>query len=512
MQRHLLLGCAVLLAGALFISPALSEDHAPAKSAAPAPADVSPGTDLDIDPGFGGNGTGQAIYDFNSADGNHDEGLRTFYRCAAFSGSTCTQPDYYAVGRRHHGSAWDIIVAKADMAGNPQWNFGVQGRLTLATSFTDIRDAAFDPVAGRIYVAGAAYAGMFSREAFAVTCIDVATGTTCSQWGLAVFYFFQSLDSNIDSIATRIAFDPAGFLYAGGIARVNGGFQLAVRKMNAANGTGVTSFGNTGSVTYALHSPLFPTPAGQDATVLDMALSASTSPQGPQLYLVGSNKLPAGNSHGYVVWLDPQTGAYLKSRETFGAATTGYAGAISAISVLADGDLALAGYLNDGPPDEASLVLARVRAADSSLDLDTSFCGSGACVHDTGASPHGWQNTLPSAIAERPGNRDLVVAMQAGVWSYNFSTNLWRLNQKQVVEQYDAGGSTLRASRLLDFPAASDTTPTAYSAGLLVDKASVLVTGTRLWGISTDDFDVTLVRLVAHDSIFADRFGGPAGD
>jgi hypothetical protein len=174
--------------------------------------------------------------------------------------------------------------------------------------------------------------------------------------------------------------------------------------------------------------------------------------------------------------------------------------------VLADGDVVIAGYQASGTPGAPSLVLAKVRAADASLQRDIRFCGSGICTRDVGAGIHGWQDTLPTSIAERPGDHDLVVAMQAKVWTYNFASDLWSINQKQVVWQFGATGSMLHATQQLDFPTSADDTPTSYSSALLVEKHALLLTGTRLWALSTNDYDATVTRLLANDAIFADGF------
>jgi len=50
--------------------------------------------------------------------------------------------------------------------------------------------------------------------------------------------------------------------------------------------------------------------------------------------------------------------------------------------------------------------------------------------------------------------------------------------------------------------------PWAIGAALLVDADSAMLIGTRRWSGT----DVTLVRTVANDTLFADMFGGPASD
>lgn len=496
--RQFLLSMFVLVTG-FFAQTALPAAAVGSTPAASAMIESLPPTDLDFDPAFGGNDTGEAIFDFNVGDSRHEEGLRTFFRCEASVGDVCTQPYYYVVGRRANASGWDAVIAKADTFGSPDFAFGVQGHLTVSTPLIDLHDVAFDAERGRLYFAGGGFSSFFTREGFAVFCVDILTGAACADWNYSYMVFQISIVGAIDSVASRIAFDASGVLFVGGIVQADDGFQLGVAKIDAADGYPVDNFGNTGRVTYAFHDFGLPPPPAEDARVFDMALSVPGAPQGTQLYLVGSNVLPSASSHGYIVWIDPQTGAYLNGLDAFASVAT-------AVAVLADGDVVIGGYATTNTPDAPSLVLAKVRAADASLELDTRFCATGVCTREVGAGVHGWQDTLPTSIAERPGNHDLVVAMQAGVWTYDFAGDQWHVNQKQVVQQFGATGSTLHATQYIDYPASADDIPAAYSAAMIVEKESLLLTGSRLWALSTNDFDVTVTRLLANDSIFADAF------
>jgi len=50
------------------------------------------------------------------------------------------------------------------------------------------------------------------------------------------------------------------------------------------------------------------------------------------------------------------------------------------------------------------------------------------------------------------------------------------------------------------------------SAGMNVDNGIVELTGSRALGTDPNDFDITLTRLLANDTIFASQFGGSQGD
>ena len=262
----------LFLATAAFVDPAWS-------AGSPLTVESVMPTDLDIDPSFGGNDTGEAIFDFNAGDTRHDEGLRTFFRCEETTGDLCTRPFYYVVGRRANSFGWDATIAKADAFGNPDFGFGVQGRLVVPTPLIDLSDVAFDPVRGRLYFAGGGYSSLFPREGFAVFCVDILSGAACADWDYRFMAFAISNDGTIDSVASKMALDSDGFVFLGGNVQADGGFQLGVAKMDAADGSPVVAFGNTGRATYALQYPGVPTPPVQDARVLDIALSDSSAPQ-----------------------------------------------------------------------------------------------------------------------------------------------------------------------------------------------------------------------------------------
>ena len=47
---------------------------------------------------------------------------------------------------------------------------------------------------------------------------------------------------------------------------------------------------------------------------------------------------------------------------------------------------------------------------------------------------------------------------------------------------------------------------------MLVDRVSVMLTCSRLWSFGSLDYDITVTRMLANDTLFASQFGGPHSD
>lgn len=503
MRPGLLAVCVILLASAFCSAGAQSIQTIDPAPANPAIVDSVFTTDLDFDPGFGG--TGKKFYDFNVSNHNADFGMRTFYRC---EGIACN-PYYYVVGSHFNGSSYDALVAKTDLNGELVGSWGTNGHMTITTGMSAIWDAAIDRSMGRFYFVGSQPLFSTTSQEFSVACRDIATGAACAGFGNAggtELVVFDLGGSNND-VATRVLLDSDGSLYVGGYADSPVGYQVAVAKLNAASGALVNAFGGDGQVTVNFGAK----PSGNIVHVFDMALSPATAPHGKELYLVGDLILAAGHYQGYLIGFDPASGAYVDSVGVGNGTSLGLT--VTAVTVLANGDIAMAGTANTSVTNEPELLLVKLRAQ-GFLNFDGGFCGGGICTRQlTGEGlNHNWINTRPSAIAERPNTRDLVVGMQAGTWIYNFPTDTYSLTQKQVVQQYSASGMTLHASQQIEYPVNFGETAFASSAGMLVDSVSVMLTGSRFWSSSNGDYDITVTRLLANDSIFADQFGGPGSD
>lgn len=340
-----------------------------------------------------------------------------------------------------------------------------------------------------------------------VKCVPVMGVGDCSGWpsGSTVRVGFNLGGSNVD-VATRITVDPDGYLFIGGYADAAEGKRLAVAKLNAADGTLVATFGLDGKKTVALGDR----PTGRDNNLYDMALVPASAPGGKRLYVVGNYKTSQGSKYSaHITWLDPANGDYRNSRTLEYSITRD--NAITVIAVLANGYVAMAGWqvtINSGFPD---FMLAKVRP-DASLSYDPGFCGAGSCTVAAAQTMNIW----PTAIGERPGNRDLVVGVEADV------PTLWDLGgtvlgrtRSQVVQQYSASGKTLHAEKSWRFASSQNLVDAkSYPRGMLVYDDHTLVAGLREWKVtgSVVDNDVTLTKLLSNDSIFASQFGGSRSD
>lgn len=470
-------------------------------------------TDLDLDAGFGSGGTFMA--DFTGAQGSYDVGMRAFKECDKAANGLCRFPlsyHYFVAGFHNHASTQDAIVALISEAGVPIASFGSGGQLTVPTAMASINDIAFDPVADRLYFVGSQRLLSITSLDFGVFCLDIATRAACGDFGNAGTELVSfDLGGNDTDVATRVLFDPQGFLYVAGYANAANGYQVAVAKLAAANGAPVTTFAGTGRDSYVLGSRA----TGQSVSVSAMALIPA-SYQGIQLdklYLAGAYKTAAGDNDGYVLSLNAIGGSYVNARTVSADSifTAAKNDTVAAMTVLANGDLALAGSSDSDTPNQPKLLLAKLRA-DSSLAFVPEFCGSGLCAKPLGTDIHPWTGTLPSAIAERPQNRDLVVGMRAGTWTLNFITSQYELSDKQVVQQYGASGNVLHADREIQFPALDPSTLVVRSFGMNADDASIDLVGSRSVTSFPNDIDVTMTRMLANDSIFASQFGGSHSD
>lgn len=496
---------------------AVASAHSNANTVAPGPApDVVESvftSDLDVDTTFGG-GDGTMFVDFPFIDNTrHDEGMRSFFHCDLDSSDGCLQESYYIVGRHFTGTTNDVIVAKVDSAGNLVSSFANAGRLLLPTEMATLRDVAFDPATDRLYFVGAQAVFLLPDLQFSVFCLEVESGTACPNFGNPgnppgyQFVVFDQGRSNAD-VATRVLFDPAGFLYVAGYSDATDGYKVAVAKLESTRGRLVSDFGSGGQANYVVGSRT----TQRDVNVFAMALSDRT--EGKQVY-IGGDFLTSGTDYdGYVMRLDPTTGAASEPRLMYFESDDGGTSlndAVTAIAVLANGDIAAAGPSATATPNRPAIMLARVHG-DADLTFDDGFCGEGLCVQDFSVGVFGWRDTFPTAIGERPDNRDLVIAMQAGTWTLDIITGINRLSQKQVVQQYSASGITLHAQQEFLFPASDGDAAPQFTNGMTVSQDSVELTGSTVWSSAIDDVDATLSRMVSNDTIFASQFGRSDSD
>lgn len=470
-------------------------------------------SDLDVDTAFGG-GDGTTFVDFPDLHNTrHDEGMRTFFHCDQVSSGICLRESHYVVGRHFIGTTNDIIVAKLDNAGDLVGSFANAGRLQLPTAMSTLRDVAYDLATDRLYFVGAQAVFVLPDLQFSVYCVQAASGTACPNFGNPgnptgyQFVVFDQGRSNAD-VATRVLFDPAGFLYVAGYSDATDGYKVALAKLDSTTGALVSGFGNGGQVNYVVGART----TQRDVNVFAMALSDRAD--GKHLYL-GGNFLTLGTDYdGYVMRIDAATGAANDPRVMYFESDDGgtsLSDSVTAIAALANGDIAAVGPSATATPNRPAIMLARVHG-DADLTFDEGFCGGGLCVQDFSVGVFGWRDTLPTAIGERPDNRDLVIGMQAGTWTLDVVTGINRVSQKQVVQQYSASGITLHAQQEFLFPASDSDAAQQFTGGMTVSRYSVELTGSTVWSPSVDDVDVTISRMVSNDAIFASQFGASDSD
>lgn len=473
--------------------------------------DVVAPTDLDFDAAFGSGGT--AVYDFNAAGFTRDWGMRTFERHEVIGnvGGINLYGDFrYVVGVHWRDGAWDAVVARTDAATGAlaeRISFP-DGKLVVQTTLTEAQDVAFDGD-HRLYFTGQSPVPLFGPM-FTTFCLDITTGAACGGFasGTVAGYSYTSFTvpgedpSRWSSIARKIVYDPAGFLFIGGESNMIIGTQIALTKTNAVTGQTVTSFGTNGLVNFQLSGSF-------NQRLTAMARRPANTPGPDMLYVGGTFQRTndANDYDGYIDQIDPAVGIIPSTAYVFYESdnTGNKKDSVNAIGVLANGKLAFAGSSDTDHAGVPAMLLGRLSPLGGGLNFDTSFCGSGYCAWSNWGVLGSFANAAPVAIAERPGNRDLVISMQG---------NSLAIGSPQVirVEQYNANGTMYRTGKEISVQGMGTNTTWA-GPGLAVDDDYVTVAGTRLWGPTiNDDVDFVVARLQANDSIFADRFGGPHGD
>ncbi len=464
--------------------------------------------DLALDPAFTALHGWERI-DFNDANSKRDRGLRIVpVQC----GAGCTR--FLVFGTHPHGSTWDVVIAKIDSQGALDPSFGSGGRMQVATPLLYVTDVAVDASATHFYISGRKTTGNLPDSDFAVTCID-ASGGVCAGFGtLGTVTKWFDLDTNKEDRATQIRYRPASgpnpaSLLVGGIA--TGGTpatpseRLGVVAIDPVSGATLASFGSAGKVVRQVgevsdlaHVELY-----------DMALSASSMPGGERLYLAGSFKrapLANNNVDGYVMAIDPDDGSLATSFDGGMVPVHNDIGPpgnpldeVVGIEVLPDGNVAMVGDSVDAN-SKRQLLLARATALDG---LDPGFCGGGVCAH---ISPDPSAGIDGDSIRVRPSTHDLVVT------TTETRTNIGgQIERLQVIEQYSASGITLHGRKEMDYPSAPGEVPDATTAGLYVgtDAAGgyAMMIGSTTWSQTLNDYDITVVRTIATDELFASGFG-----
>jgi hypothetical protein len=494
------------MAGAQWKEAADATWHLPQKAATDLISTPGAG-DLELDPAFAG--VGFTSYDFNDNNSGLDRGRRVFpVRC----GAGCIR--FLVFGIHQHGSTWDAVIAKIDATGALDPTFGSAGKMLVVTPLSYVTDMAVDASAQHFYFSGWKHTEPAPDNDFAVTCVD-ASGVACAGFGVqgTVTKWFD-LGTNKDDKALQIRYraasgpNPASLL-VGGIA-IGGtpaapADRLGVFAIDPVTGVTLASFGDAGKVVLQV---------GQVADLAkvefyDMALSPSSTPGGERLYLAGSfQRAPLANNDidGFVMAIDPEDGSLATSFHGGLVAVHNDIGPpgnpfdeVSGIVVQADGMVAMVGRSVDANSKD-QLLLARATPLDG---LDPAFCGGGVCAH---ISPDPSAGVYGDSIGVRPTTHDLVVTT-----TETRSSGPGQIERLQVVEQYSASGSTLHGRREMDYAPWNGQAPDATSGGLYIGTNAAggyaMTVGSALWDAPGNDYDITVVRMVATDELFASGFG-----
>ncbi len=418
---------------------------------------------------------------------------------------------YTLVKQRRADGYYDALVLKLDSNGSPLTQFGDDGWKQFSLPNWDgINAATFGAESAmlgvdytRVYFAGLKLRGSFLDTDMAVLCLDLTTvDGRCAGWpsGSVVYVAFDHGGLKADSAQT-ITFDPDGFLYVAGKIASDNGYAIGVAKLNAADGSLDTSFSDDGKARYALNGYAYA------PEITASTITPADHPNGKYLYLAGSYESFANNRDGLILRINPANASYYQLDVHLDDTLSPRSDEITALTLLRNGKIAFAGWSQSDDAAFPKLLLGRVSAT---LFLDAGFCGGGLCGYvQAPSNPQfgGTQWIRPSAIGERAGNRDLVIAYDG--WQRPPFTND-AYTKRQFIALWNSTGTQRRAGYSMTYSAAPDEAPEATAAGLAVDHDQILLTGSRRW--NAGDSDATVSRFLGTDSIFADQFGGDYGD
>ncbi len=442
-----------------------------------------------------------------------EDGLRVFpyTECSPPPAMLCSHRGYYVVGRvKNTDGTWRSAITRRKADGTLDLAFGTVGWMYPSLTQTDIADAAMGN--GRMYILSTIEIG--SVPVMRVSCTELANGNSCfAGFGGTVTFGATASGAVRGAHARRIAYDSRyGIFIAGRVQTVARGWEIGVANLDADSGALKTSFHGTGTNTGL---PSWAAQTDADIDVFDMTVVPSGTPGGARLYVAGTIKRDVADYDGFVLGLDPISGY---SSAGWGWKALNYEAdnfflkkdAITAITVQRNGRLAMAGWSETNTAGERSMILARHNA--DGLP-DASFCDGGGICKRNDPWPNVVDDDLPTAIAERSGNRDLVIALKHRRPAASDP------RPRQVVVQYGATGNVKHAQRTLDYPAAGGVTAWSRPFGMWVGNIAplfspenevVVVVGTRLY--DPTDYDATLSQMFANDSIFAGQFGTSKSD
>ncbi len=472
-------------------------------------------SDLTLDPDFIYGGMGRFWPPAQAGYTMNEFALRVFpyVLCNQPPLNVCLLKGYYVFGRQNatDGSTrpW-ITRTKTD--GTVDTAFGTNGWMYPSHKTNiNVVDAA---IAGsRMYWLSTV--DFFGVHAMRVNCTLLADGDNCGGWGGIIPFGATTTGPIRGANAARIVYDSRyGLFIAGTVTTVARGREIAIARVDTTNGTLVSAFHGNGM---NMGLPPWAAQTNSAIDVYDMTVVPAGTPGGERLYVAGRVKGNWGDYDGFLVGLDPHNG-YTSAGWSWKSVSYEIDNddfkydAVTAITVQRNGRLALAGTSGTDTAGESSMILGRFKADGS---YDYSFCGGTSICKRNFPWPGVSDQDRPAAIAEREGNRDLVVAL-THARPVPSDQHL-----RQLVVQFSANGNLKHAQQTMDYPSDSEETPRLSQAfGMWVGRSSqygygtgdgvIAVVGMRRWSLV--DSDATLTQLIANDSIFADQFGGPHSD
>lgn len=432
---------------------------------------------------------------------------------------------YYLLGRQRNtaGTQWRGWVARINLAGQLDTGFGDHGWFYTAAA-SSIVDAALGNQ--RAYFLANAQFGVPTTQ---VLCVDFANNDACYS-PLAGIQLWNASPAgpNTAAYGQRLLYDSRyGLFVAARVINTNNGELAGIARIRATDGSLVESFGGGG---YYIGMSLTADWNENEVSINDMAMPRQGISGGTRLYVAGQGKRYDGGRHGFTFALDPESGSFSTNWGWYWYWWTGtFAGhtsAISALTVLSDGRLGFAGWVESDDPDYRPSYLG-TRMPDNGDDPN--FCATPAapmCVVDPAASggsgANAWSykpHSLPVALAQTRSG-DLIVAERFR--DYGFGPEAPIANVHQRVLQYSGTGvPQVKATRVLD-PVASTSTGRwsrpfdlwvggtggwNATTGSGIGDEVVAMLGTRRW--TDTDFDATVLHLKLQSDLLSDGFEGP---
>lgn len=446
-------------------------------------------SDLTPDTTFAG--IGYRLLDFNNGDARNDNALRVFPR----SGGGLWVAGSHAAA----GLPPDMVIARLDESGNLDPTYNGSGFKLIPSTFDDINDVVMGADESFYFVGTHVSRPTFTDTDVEVDCIDAA-GVRCWSFGSAgVSYnpFDLGGAGHHDEIPFRITYFANALYVVGatdvGVSTVD--YAAFTFKLDASTGLGVPEFGNESSV-LGLFTANYNTP-GTGSDVFYDVVAYAPSAGSLRVVMVGDITQADGYPLGIVRSLDGQTAAadFFIEATVSAHFPTYHFGELRRVIKRRDGGIVVAGndaYVISGVVRRQLLMAAF--NSDGNFDVNFGLASTPGILQQTVAS----LTTTVFGIVERPGSRDLVLGL-------NLRDETSGALGFQGVLQMGATGNVIHAYSYLDIPA---TTHDMSGNDVSLDGTRIVTAGVREYSVATNDYDMTVTRYVARDSIFADSFDG----